>query len=43
MKITMRYLAGLGLLSALVILSAGSASAQTDTGKTILEKLVARI
>ena len=43
MKITMRYLAGLGLLPALVILSAGSASAQTDTGKTILEKLVARI
>jgi hypothetical protein len=43
MKITMRLLAKLGLLPLLVILSVGSASAQTSIGKTILEKLTARI
>jgi Golgi apparatus protein 1 len=43
MKITMRFLARLGSLPVLVILSVGYASAQTETGKTILEKLVARI
>lgn len=43
MKITMRFLAKLGLLPMLVILSVGSAHAQTNVGKTILEKLTARI
>ena len=43
MKITTRLLAGLGVLPLLVILSVGSASAQTDLGKTIVEKLTARI
>lgn len=43
MKITVKLLAKLGLLSLLVILSVGSASAQTELGKTILEKLTARI
>jgi Cysteine rich repeat len=43
MKITMRLPAKLGLLSLLAILSAGSVSAQTDVGKTILEKLTAKV
>jgi hypothetical protein len=43
MKITTRLLAGLGVLPLLVILSVGSASAQTDVGKTIVEKLTAKI
>ena len=43
MKITMRFLAKLGLLPMLVILSVGSAHAQTNIGKSILEKLTARI
>jgi hypothetical protein len=33
----------LGLLPLLAILSAGSVSAQTDVGKTILEKLTAKV
>jgi hypothetical protein len=36
-------LAGLGVLPLLVILSVGSASAQTNLGKTIVEKLTAKI
>jgi hypothetical protein len=43
MKITMRLLAKLGLLPFLAILSVGPVSAQTDLGKTILEKLTARV
>ena len=43
MKIIMRLLATLGLLPLLAILSAGSVSAQTDVGKTILEKLTAKV
>ena len=43
MKITMRISAKLGLLPMLVILSVGSAHAQTNIGKSILEKLTARI
>jgi Cysteine rich repeat len=43
MKITMRLPAKLGLLTLLAILSAGSVSAQTDIGKTILEKLTAKV
>jgi len=43
MKITMRLLAKLGLLLLLVTLSVGSVSAQTNLGKTIQEKLTARI
>jgi len=43
MKITMRVLAKPGSLLLLAVLSAGPASAQTDIGKTILEKLTARI
>ena len=43
MKITMKLLAKLGLLPLLVILSVGSASAQTDLGKTMLEKLTAKV
>src|SRR6478752_7480643 len=43
MKISMRLLVNLGLLLLLVTLSIGSASAQTNLGKTILEKLTARI
>jgi Cysteine rich repeat len=41
MKNTMRLLATLGLLPLLVILSVGSASAQTDITKAIQEKLAA--
>jgi hypothetical protein len=43
MKITTHLLAGLGVLPLLVILSVGSASAQTNLGKTIVEKLTAKI
>jgi hypothetical protein len=43
MKNTMHLLARLALLPLLAALSTGSASAQTDVGKTILEKLTARI
>jgi len=43
MKITTHLFAGLGILSLLVVLSAGSASAQTNLGKTIVEKLTAKI
>ena len=42
MKITLRLLAKLGILPLLIVLSAGSVSAQTDVGKTILEKLKAK-
>jgi Cysteine rich repeat len=41
MKNTIHLLAGLGLLPLLVILSVGSASAQTDITKAIQEKLAA--
>jgi hypothetical protein len=43
MKITMHSLASFAVLPLLVILSAGSASAQTDVGKTILSKLTAKV
>ena len=43
MKFTVKSLAKLGLLPLLAILSVGSSSAQTDLGKTILEKLTARV
>jgi len=43
MKITTRLLAGLGVLPLLVTLSVGSASAQTNIGKTLIEKLNAKI
>jgi Golgi apparatus protein 1 len=43
MRITTNLLARLGVLPLLVILSAGSASAQTNLGKTIVEKLTAKI
>ena len=43
MRITMHSLARFAVLPLLVILSTGSASAQTDVGKTILEKLTAKI
>jgi hypothetical protein len=43
MKITMHLLAKLGLAPLLAILLVGSASAQTEVGKTILEKLTAKI
>ena len=43
MKITTQLLARLGVLSLLVILPVGSASAQTNLGKTIVEKLTAKI
>ena len=43
MKITVKLLAKLGLLPLLAILSVGSVSAQTDLGKTILEKLTAKV
>jgi len=43
MKITLKLLAKLGLLPLLAILSAGSVSAQTDIGKTVLEKLTAKV
>jgi Golgi apparatus protein 1 len=43
MKFTMQLLARFGVLSSLVILSVGSASAQANLGKTIVEKLTAKI
>lgn len=43
MKITMHLLAKLGLLSSLLVFSAGAASAQTDVAKMFLEKMTARI
>ena len=43
MNITMHSLARFGVLALLVILSAGPASAQTNIGKTIVEKLTAKI
>src|SRR6476619_8265368 len=43
MKITVKSLARLGLLPLLAILSVGPVSAQTDLGKTILEKLTAKV
>jgi hypothetical protein len=43
MKITLRLLAKLGILPLLAVLSTGSVSAQTDAGKTILEKLTAKV
>jgi hypothetical protein len=43
MKITMRLLAKLGVLPLLVVLSVGSASAQTNIGKAFVEKLTAKI
>ena len=43
MRITVKLLAKLGFLSLLATLSVGSASAQTDLGKTIVEKLTARV
>ena len=43
MKIRVHLLARLGVVPLLVILSVGSASAQTNIGKTIVEKLAARI
>jgi Cysteine rich repeat len=43
MNITFRFLAKLGILLSLAILLTGSVSAQSDLGKTILEKLTARV
>ena len=43
MKITVKLLAKLGMLPVLAILSVGSGSAQTDLGKTVLEKLTAKV
>jgi hypothetical protein len=43
MKITVKLLAGLGILSLLVNFSLGAASAQTNIGKALLDKLTARI
>jgi Golgi apparatus protein 1 len=43
MNITMKSLAKLGFLPALVFLSVGPASAQSNIGKAILEKVTARI
>src|SRR5260221_1849145 len=43
MKIMMQLPVWLGVVPLLVILSAGSASAQADLGKTIVEKLAAKI
>jgi hypothetical protein len=43
MKVTVKVLAGFGLVPLLAILSVGAVSAQTDLGKTILEKLTARV
>ena len=43
MTITVKLLAKLGLLPLLAILSVGSVSAQSDIGKTVLEKLTARV
>lgn len=43
MKFTMQLLARFGVLSLLFILSVGSGSAQTNLGKTIVDKLAAKI
>jgi len=43
MKITMRLLAKPAILFLLGVLSTGSASAQTEAGKAIMEKLTARV
>ena len=43
MTITVKLLAKLGLLPLLAILPVGPASAQTDIGKTVLEKLTAKV
>jgi Golgi apparatus protein 1 len=43
MKIIMKFLAKLGMVSLLGVLSAGSASAQTSIGKTLLDRLNARV
>ena len=43
MKIKMRLLAKLGLLPSLALLLTGPVCAQADLGKTILEKLTARV
>ena len=43
MRIIVKSLTTLGMLPLLAILSVGSVSAQTDVGKTILEKLTARV
>src|SRR6476659_4206918 len=43
MKITVKLLVGLGVLSLLAVFSVGSASAQTNVGKSIVEKLAAKI
>jgi len=43
MKISTHLLAELGVWPLLVILSLGSASAQTNIGKTILEKMTAKV
>jgi hypothetical protein len=43
MKTTMKFLATLGVLPLLAILSAGSVSAQASIGKTLLDKLNARV
>jgi Golgi apparatus protein 1 len=43
MRITVKLLARLGVLSVLAIVSAGPVSAQTDLGKTIVEKLTAKL
>ena len=43
MKITMKLLARLGILTLLAVSSAGAVSAQTSIGKTLLDKLNARV
>jgi hypothetical protein len=43
MKVTKRLLAGLAALSLLLVLSAGPAPAQSNIGKTIVEKLAAKV
>jgi Cysteine rich repeat len=43
MKVTVKFLARLGLVPLLAILSVSSVSAQADLGMTILEKLTARV
>ena len=43
MKIKMHLLATLGLLPLLVLLSLGSASAQTDIAKAVQERLAAQV
>jgi len=43
MTTTLKLMAKLGLLPMLATLSIGSVSAQTEIGKTVLEKLTARV